>query len=113
MAGTDTRIEPMTGSDLAQVLAEHDWFWDERDARFLHQHEFAPKSHDTGLTARDADYRIDGYPLGSTTPREAGHFHAGRSWERRAAPPSALALYRIRTLPSHPKIRMEKAQYPP
>ena len=70
------RIEPMTLSDLAEVLAEHDRFWDGRDVRFLHQRVFVQEFGDTCLTARDADDQIAGYLLGFSTPRRAGYIHA-------------------------------------
>ena len=70
------RIEPMTLSDLADVLAEHHQFWGERDLRFLHQRVFVQEFGDTCLTARDAGNRIAGYLIGFTTPRRVGYIHA-------------------------------------
>jgi ribosomal protein S18 acetylase RimI-like enzyme len=69
------RIEPMTLSDLAGVLAEHDQFWGERDLRFLHQRVFVQEFGDTCLTARDAGGRIAGYVIGFPTPRRIGYIH--------------------------------------
>jgi len=87
-------IEPMTVADLAQVLAEHDQFWDGRDVRFLHHSVFVHEFGDTCLTARAADGRIDGYLLGLTTPHRVGYIHvvAVRAAARGAG--CALALYR-------------------
>jgi ribosomal protein S18 acetylase RimI-like enzyme len=69
------RIEPMTLSDLADVLAEHDQFWGERDLRFLHQRVFVQEFGGTCLTAREADGRIAGYLIGFATPRRVGYVH--------------------------------------
>ena len=69
------RIEPMTLSDLASVLAEHDQFCGERDLRFLHERVFVQEFGDTCLTAREADGRIAGYLIGFTTPRRIGYIH--------------------------------------
>jgi ribosomal protein S18 acetylase RimI-like enzyme len=87
-------IEPMTVSDLAQVLAEHDQFWDGRDVRFLHHSVFVREFGDTCLTARGAGGRIEGYLLGLTTPHRVGYIHvvAVRAAARGAG--HALALYR-------------------
>lgn len=76
MADMSLRVEPMTLSDLAEVLAEHDQFWDGRDTRFLHQSVFVQEFGDTCLTARGADGRIAGYLLGFTTPGRVGYIHA-------------------------------------
>jgi ribosomal protein S18 acetylase RimI-like enzyme len=70
------RIEPMTLSDLAEVLADHDQFWGGRDVRFLHQRVFVQEFGDTCLTARGEDGRIAGYLLGFTTPHRVGYIHA-------------------------------------
>lgn len=70
------RIEPMTLSDLAEVLADHDRFWGARDMRFLHQRVLVREFGDTCLTARDAGDRIAGYLIGFTTPRRVGYIHA-------------------------------------
>src|SRR5215469_3120184 len=70
------RIEPMTLSDLAEVLADHDRFWGGRDMRFLHQRVLVREFADTCLTARDAGERITGYLLGFTTPHHVGYIHA-------------------------------------
>jgi L-amino acid N-acyltransferase YncA len=87
-------IEPMTVSDLARVLAEHDQFWDGRDVRFLHHSVFIHEFGDTCLTARGAAGQIEGYLLGLTTPRRVGYIHvvAVRAAARGAG--HALALYR-------------------
>jgi L-amino acid N-acyltransferase YncA len=69
------RIEPMTLSDLAEVLAEHDRFWDGRDVRFLHQRVFVQEFGDTCLTARREHGEIAGYLLGFATPRRVGYIH--------------------------------------
>ena len=69
------RIEPMTLSDLADVLAEHHQFWGERDLRFLHQRVFVQEFGDTCLIARDAADRTAGYLIGFTTPRRIGYIH--------------------------------------
>jgi hypothetical protein len=71
----EIRIEPMTLSDLAGVLAEHDQFWGERDLRFVHQRVFVQEFGDTCLTARDGAGRIAGYLIGFTTPRRLGYIH--------------------------------------
>jgi ribosomal protein S18 acetylase RimI-like enzyme len=70
------RIEPMTLSDLAEVLTDHDDFWAGRDMRFLHQRVFVQEFGDTCLTARGAGDRIAGYLLGFTTPHRVGYIHA-------------------------------------
>jgi len=70
------RVEPMTPSDLDQVLADHDRFWGGRDMRFLHQRVLVREFGDTCLTARDAGDRIAGYLIGFTTPRRVGYIHA-------------------------------------
>jgi len=83
----DVRIEPMTLSDLAEVLADHDEFWGGRDVRFLHQRVFVQEFADTCLTARGAGDRIAGYLLGFTTPRQVGYIHVvARSAAKRADP---------------------------
>lgn len=69
-------IEPMTLSDLAEVLAEHDRFWGARDVRFLHQRVFVQEFGDTCLTARGEGGGIVGYLLGFTTPHRVGYIHA-------------------------------------
>jgi ribosomal protein S18 acetylase RimI-like enzyme len=69
------RIEPMTLTDLAGVLAEHDQFWDGRDLRFLHQRVFVQEFGDTCLTACGAGGRIAGYLIGLTTPDRVGYIH--------------------------------------
>ena len=51
------RIEPMTLSDLAEALADHDRFWGGRNMRFLHQRVLVREFGDTCLTARGADDR--------------------------------------------------------
>jgi ribosomal protein S18 acetylase RimI-like enzyme len=76
MTGMGVRIEPMTLSDLAEVLADHDQFWGGRDLHFLHQRVFVQEFGDTCLTARDAGEPIAGYLLGFTTPRRVGYVHA-------------------------------------
>jgi ribosomal protein S18 acetylase RimI-like enzyme len=75
MSGMGVRIEPMTLSDLASVLAEHDQFWGERDLRFLHQRVFVQEFGDTCLTARGTGGRIAGYLIGFTTPHRIGYIH--------------------------------------
>ena len=70
------RIEPMTLSDLAEVLADHDRFWGGRDMRFLHQRVLVREFGDTCLIARDNGDRIAGYLIGFTTPRRVGYVHA-------------------------------------
>lgn len=70
------RIEPLTLAGLAEVLADHDQFWDGRDMRFLHQRVFVHEFGDTCLAARGADDRINGYLIGFTTPRRIGYIHA-------------------------------------
>lgn len=69
-------IGPLELSGLAEVLAEHDEFWDGRDMRFLHQRVFVHEFGDTCLAARGADGRIAGYLIGFTTPRRMGYIHA-------------------------------------
>jgi L-amino acid N-acyltransferase YncA len=69
------RIEPMTVSDLAEVLADHDQFWGGRDVRFLHQPVFVREFGDTCLTAHGPGDRIAGYLLGFPTPRRVGYVH--------------------------------------
>jgi ribosomal protein S18 acetylase RimI-like enzyme len=76
MAGVDTRIEPLTLSGLAEVLADHGQFWDGRDTRFLHQQVFVKEFGDTCLAARGPDGRVAGYLIGFTTPRRVGYIHA-------------------------------------
>ncbi len=88
------RIEPMTLSDLAAVLTEHDRFWGERDLRFLHQRVFVQEFGDTCLVARGPGGRIDGYLIGFTTPGRTGYIHgvAVRDVARGAG--CGTALYR-------------------
>jgi ribosomal protein S18 acetylase RimI-like enzyme len=69
-------IGPLELSGLAQVLDEHDEFWDGRDMRFLHQRVFVHEFGDTCLAARGADGRITGYLIGFITPRRIGYIHA-------------------------------------
>lgn len=69
-------IEPLTLAGLAEVLAEHDEFWDGRDMRFLHQRVFIHEFGDTCLAARGADRRIAGYLIGFTTHARIGYIHA-------------------------------------
>jgi ribosomal protein S18 acetylase RimI-like enzyme len=70
------RIEPLTLAGLAEVLADHDQFWDGRDTRFLHQRVFIHEFGDTCLAARGAERRIAGYLIGFTTPGRIGYIHA-------------------------------------
>src|SRR5262249_16081060 len=70
------RIEPMTLSDLAEVVADHDRFWGGRDMRFLHQRVLVREFGDACLTARDGGDRIAGYLIGFTTLRRVGYIHA-------------------------------------
>jgi ribosomal protein S18 acetylase RimI-like enzyme len=70
------RIGPLTLAGLAEVLADHDQFWDGRDMRFLHQRVFVQEFGDTCLAARGADDTINGYLIGFTTPRRVGYIHA-------------------------------------
>jgi ribosomal protein S18 acetylase RimI-like enzyme len=109
------RIEPMTLSDLADVLADHDQFWGGRDTRFLHQRVFVQEFGDTCLTARaDGDAfhdrgasgaisapdaprswnRIAGYLLGFTTPRRIGYIHAVAVRDDARGTGCGQALYR-------------------
>jgi ribosomal protein S18 acetylase RimI-like enzyme len=88
------RIEPMTLSDLAEVLADHDQFWGGRDTRFLHQQVFVQEFGDTCLTARSAGDRIAGYLLGFTTPRRVGYIHAVAVRDEARGTGCGQALYR-------------------
>jgi ribosomal protein S18 acetylase RimI-like enzyme len=88
------RIEPMTLSDLAEVLADHDQFWGGRDTRFLHQQVFVQEFGDTCLTARAAGDRIAGYLLGFTTPRRVGYIHAVAVRDQARGARCGQALYR-------------------
>lgn len=88
------RIEPMTVSDLAEVLADHDRFWGGRDVRFLHQPVFVREFGDTCLTARAPGDRIAGYLLGFTTPRRAGYVHAVAVRDEARGTGCGQALYR-------------------
>jgi ribosomal protein S18 acetylase RimI-like enzyme len=74
--GTGIRIAPMTLSDLAEVLTDHEQFWGERDMRFLHESVFVQEFGDSCLTARLAGDLIAGYLLGFTTPNRVGYIHA-------------------------------------
>jgi ribosomal protein S18 acetylase RimI-like enzyme len=69
-------IGQLTLAGLADVLADHDQFWDGRDARFLHQRVFVHEFGDTCLAARGADGSILGYVIGFTTPDRIGYIHA-------------------------------------
>jgi ribosomal protein S18 acetylase RimI-like enzyme len=90
----DIRIEPLTLPGLAEVLADHEQFWDGRDTRFLHQQVFVQEFRDTCLAARGPDGRVTGYLIGFTTPRRIGYIHAVavRAQARRTG--CAEALYR-------------------
>jgi ribosomal protein S18 acetylase RimI-like enzyme len=88
------RIEPMTLSDLAEVLADHDRFWGRRDVRFLHQRVFVQEFGDTCLTARAPGDRIAGYLLGFTTPRRVGYIHAVAVRDETRGTGCGQALYR-------------------
>ena len=88
------RIEPMTLSDLAEALADHDRFWGGRDMRFLHQRVLVREFGDTCLTARGADDRIAGYLLGFTTPRRVGYIHAVAVRDAARGTGCGLTLYR-------------------
>jgi ribosomal protein S18 acetylase RimI-like enzyme len=88
------RIEPMTLSDLAEVLADHDRFWGGRDMRFLHQRVFVQEFGDTCLTARGAGERIAGYLLGFTTPGRVGYIHAVAVRAEERGTGCGQALYR-------------------
>jgi ribosomal protein S18 acetylase RimI-like enzyme len=88
------RIEPMTLSDLAEVLADHDQFWGGRDTRFLHQQVFVQEFGGTCLTARSAGDRIAGYLLGFTTPRRVGYIHAVAVRDEARGTGCGQALYR-------------------
>jgi ribosomal protein S18 acetylase RimI-like enzyme len=107
------RIEPLTLSDLAGVLAEHDQFWGERDLRFLHQRVFVQEFGDTCLAARDTAGRIVGYLIGFTTPRRIGYIHGvavraaargtgcGRAlYQAFAAPAAAQGADRLKAITS-------------
>jgi ribosomal protein S18 acetylase RimI-like enzyme len=74
-AGMGILVEPMTMTDLADVLADHARFWGERDMRFLHLTALVQEFGETCLTARRGG-RIDGYLIGFTTPRRLGYIHA-------------------------------------
>jgi ribosomal protein S18 acetylase RimI-like enzyme len=87
------RIEPMTLSDLAEVLADHDRYWDGRDVRFLHQRVFVQEFGDTCLTARREGGRIAGYLLGFTTPHRVGYIHAVAVRDDARGTGCAQALY--------------------
>ncbi len=88
------RIEPMTLSDLAEVLAGLDQFWGGRDVRFLHQSVFVQEFSDTCLTAHGPGDRIAGYLLGFTTPRRAGYIHAVAVRDEVRGTGCGQALYR-------------------
>jgi predicted GNAT superfamily acetyltransferase len=87
------RIEPMTVSDLAEVLADHDRYWDGRNVRFLHQPVFVREFGDTCLTARGEGGRIAGYLLGFTTPHRVGYIHAVAVRDDARGTGCAQALY--------------------
>jgi ribosomal protein S18 acetylase RimI-like enzyme len=88
------RIEPMTLSDLDEVLADHDRFWGGRDMRFLHQRVLVREFGDTCLTARGAGDRIAGYLIGFTTPRRIGYIHAVAVRDEARGTGCGQALYR-------------------
>ena len=90
----ETRIEPMTLSDLAEVLADHDRFWGGRDMRFLHQRVFIQEFGDTCLTARGPGDRIAGYLIGFTAPRRLGYIHAVAVRDEARGAGCGQALYR-------------------
>src|SRR5258708_28010733 len=90
----DVRNEPMTLSDLTEVLADHERFWGGRDVSFLHQRVFIQEFGDTCLTARAAGDRIAGYLLGFTTPRRAGYIHAVAVRDEARGTGCGHALYR-------------------
>jgi predicted GNAT superfamily acetyltransferase len=69
-------VEPMTVSDLADVLADHARFWGQRDMRYLHLTALVQEFGETCLTARRSVGQIDGYLIGFTTPRSVGYIHA-------------------------------------
>jgi ribosomal protein S18 acetylase RimI-like enzyme len=88
------RIEPMTVSDLAEVLADHDQFWGGHDVRFLHQPVFVREFGDTCLTARGEGGEIAGYLLGFTTPHHVGYVHAIAVRDSARGTGCGQALYR-------------------
>jgi GNAT superfamily N-acetyltransferase len=69
-------IEPMTVTDLGDVLAEHARFWGERDMRYLHLTALVQEFGETCLTVRRGAGQIDGYLIGFTMPRRVGYIHA-------------------------------------
>ena len=88
------RIEPMTLSDLAAVLAEHKQFWGQRDLRFLHLKALVHEFGQTCLVARGPGGRIDGYLLGFTTPSRTGYIHTVAVRDEARGAGCATALYR-------------------
>jgi ribosomal protein S18 acetylase RimI-like enzyme len=91
----EIRFEPLTVPGLAEVLADHEEFWDGRDVRFLHQPVFIREFGDTCLAARGPDGRTVAYLIGFTTPSLVGYIHAVAV--RRAVRGSGYgqALYRM------------------
>jgi ribosomal protein S18 acetylase RimI-like enzyme len=88
------RIEPMTLSDLAEVLADHDRYWGGRDMRFLHQRVFIQEFGDTCLVARDPGARIAGYLIGFVAPHRLGYIHAVAVHDEARQAGCGHALYR-------------------
>ena len=68
-------VQPMTMTDLADVLGNHARFWGERDMRFLDLTALVQEFGETCLTARRGG-RIDGYLIGFTMLRCLGYIHA-------------------------------------
>jgi ribosomal protein S18 acetylase RimI-like enzyme len=90
----EIRIEPMTLSDLAEVLADHDRFWGSRDMRFLHQRVFVQEFGDTCLVARNPGGRIAGYLIGFVAPHRLGYIHAVAVHDEVRKAGCGQALYR-------------------
>jgi ribosomal protein S18 acetylase RimI-like enzyme len=94
LSAMEIKIEPMTLSGLAEVLADHDRFWGGRDMRFLHQQVFGEEFGDTCLTARSPGGRIAGYLIGFPAPRHLGYIHAVAVRDEARGAGCGHALYR-------------------
>jgi GNAT superfamily N-acetyltransferase len=68
-------IERATIADLIAVNEERQWFWGERDTRFLHHVMLVREFGDTAFVVRDSEGKVIAYLFGLVTPARVGYVH--------------------------------------
>jgi GNAT superfamily N-acetyltransferase len=68
-------IEQATIADLIAVSEEREWFWGERDKRFLHHVMLVREFGDTAFVVRDSEGKAIAYLFGLVTPAHVGYVH--------------------------------------